>query len=223
MPSISRILLRTLGLVLVLVSVLGWRVFEAVTAERSFEGRISAQGIRKLPDGKSELIEEFQNSAINFRMSVAELARGKQVTTNWVLNGKTAKGRPVTVRLARPGGADVNLQAGTVALRLPLEFDVGGKKFQKEVTLSTEQSVSGPSGIVRGKRASIQNGVAPVAVVGELVELSELADQIAAGQSPGAAEQRVGAAEQRAGVAGRVQGAPSLIIIAEGVVRAVDQ
>ena len=203
---------RALGGALVLVSTLGWTVFETATKERTFEGGISVVQGRKLPDGKWELIDEFKGSGLNFHASVLELARGKEVDTKWVLNGKTAKGRPFTLRLARPAPMQADLKTGSVVLQLPVEVTLDGKTTQRVVSLSTEQSVTGPEGSISGRRMSIQNRSSPVVVVGALEGLSEGLVHLSE------RARRPGAVEQRSAMDGT-----SMIIHAEGTVTAVEQ
>lgn len=214
---------RALAAPLVLTSVLGWSATEAVTANRTFEGGLSIQAGRKLPDGKWQLIDEFHGRGINFEATVLELATGKQVTTDWALSGKSAGGRSFSARLTGPAQMQSNLLTGQVELRLPFEGMFGDHRFTQQLVLSTDGSVASPKGVLKGRRMQIQDGTSPVALVGETVIDIDLERALPLHKSAAVAEQRRPAGGSQELVVLEDPIATSLLVVSEGTVKAVEQ
>lgn len=213
MTSTPRFLARTALGALLLTPVVGWTAYQA-TAERSFDGKITVLLDRQLPGGKWELVDRFESSAVSFRASLLDAARGKQVRTSFKLSGKTREGRPFSLRLAQPGTVERDLATGSVVLRLPIEWEVDGRRIQRPMELRTDGTIQTPEGSFTGRRLSVQNGSSPIGLVGqapagELVDSDEL--QLASAREP----------EQR--VIFKDLGATVLHVQVQGTVKALDQ
>ena len=167
MTRSSTALVRALGAALVLAPALGWTVFEAAVKERSFQGDIEVWIDRQLPNGKTKIVDSFVGRGLSFKATVAEVAGGKQVTSKWVLNGKTEKGKPFTVQLVGPAKMDADLKSGSVMLDLPIRWTVNGRTVEKIVELSTDVFIPSPKGALTGQRMKIQNGSSPIRLVGQ--------------------------------------------------------
>lgn len=62
----------------------------------------------------------------------------KQVTTDFVWNGSTDRGRTVSVRLAGVASANVDFSTGKVETNLPFELTLANKKYSLPVLATTE-------------------------------------------------------------------------------------
>ncbi|MGH9843625.1 MAG: hypothetical protein ACREEM_33225 [Blastocatellia bacterium] len=220
---IVRLMLLTTAIVL---SAIGALIAEGAK-QRDFSGRINVDICRKTADGKWEVIDRIETSA-NFSASVLQLASGGELKTDHVWNGRTAKGRQASVRLAGAGKSKFNLATGELQLtEMPFEVTMDGKKDRFSVKLTTEQ-VTTLIGDFSGKRAQITGRTARLAMVGTSVpkktNLMNVEDIVSrpdkspgnravAGKSASAAEQ---VAEQRGG--GKGGNGPALLDLVEVVV-----
>lgn len=89
----------------------------------------------------------------------------KQVTTNFVWNGSTVRGRQVSVRLAGVASSNVDLTTGKVETNLPFELTLANKKYSLPV-LATTETITDAFGTISGKRANIQKRSATLRLVG---------------------------------------------------------
>ncbi|MCG3161931.1 MAG: hypothetical protein JMDDDDMK_03159 [Acidobacteria bacterium] len=148
---------RGLMLSLLALSVM-FAAFSVFAANAVFKQRDAAVDLKirlckKTADGKWEVVDEAKSS-FNFSASVADVASGKDINTNHVWNPTSQKGRKISVRLQRAGKVQLNPINGLLALDLPFEVTVDGKKILLNTKLSTENT-SSPIGPLSARRAVI--------------------------------------------------------------------
>ncbi len=223
----GRVARLTLLATAIVLSAIGALIADSATKQRDFSGRISVDICRKTDDGKWEVMDRIETNA-SFSASVLQLASGGEVKTNHVWNGRTAKGRQASVKLAGAGKSKFNLATGELQLTdMPFEVTMDGKKDRFPVKLTTEQ-VSTLIGDFSGKRAQINGRTARLAMVGtsapkktNIMSIEDVfsrrekssGSQVVARKSASAAEQ---VAEQRG--TGKGGNGPALLDLVEVVV-----
>ncbi|MDQ3666626.1 MAG: hypothetical protein M3410_08625 [Acidobacteriota bacterium] len=150
----SRIGASVLAISVFLTLALSLVIANTLTKRRDFKGSVDIEVHKKGDDGRWEIIDRVKVSSIQFTASVADLARGKQVTVNHVWEGQTEQGRRLSVRLARPGSAQFELATGKLEIDVVFSFGLDGEVTNLPVNLTTE-SVSTPDGSINGRRAQI--------------------------------------------------------------------
>ena len=163
----SRIGASVLATSVFLALALGLVVANTLTKQREFKGSVLIEVHKKGDDGRWEIIDRLNAQSLQFTASVADLAQGKQVTSNHVWEGQTAQGRRLSVRLARPGSAQFDLATGKLDIDVVFSFSLDGEATNLPVKLTTE-SISTPSGSINGRRAQInrESHTATLALVG---------------------------------------------------------
>jgi hypothetical protein len=156
----------------------------AVTKQRDAAINLRVRLCQKTADGWT-VVDEAKGSA-SFTASVADIASGKEIGTNHVWNVRSEKGRQLSIRLQRAGKVNLNPVSGLLALDLPFEVSVDGKKVTFSAKLSTEQNQS-PIGPLNAKKAEINTSARTLtaAVAGfTTIKRRELIDEVArVGQS----------------------------------------
>lgn len=89
----------------------------------------------------------------------------KQVSTNFVWNGTTARGRNVSVRLSGIALSTVDPTTGKVETNLPFELTLASKKYSLPV-LATTGTITDAFGTISGRRAVISRKSARLKLVG---------------------------------------------------------
>lgn len=180
----SRIGASVLATSVCLALALGLVIANTLTKRRDFKGSVLIEVHKKGGDGRWEIIDRLKAPSLQFTASVADLAQGKQVTSNNVYEGQTEKGRRLSVRLAQPGSAHVDLATGKLEIDVVFSFGLEGEVTNLPVKLTTE-SISTPAGSINGRRAQI-NRESHTATL-ELVGLGKLRvrDEIIGGGSEG--------------------------------------
>lgn len=190
------------GLKLSLLAVLTMFVaFGALAASAVFKQRdatvdLKVRLCKKGSDGKWAVIDEA-NGAVSFSASVADVASGKEVGTSHVWNVRSQKGRQLSIRLQRAGKVNLNVTSGLLALDLPFEVSVDGKKTSFNTKLSTEQ-ITTPIGSLSGKKAEINTSARTLtaAVAGfSVLKQRDLVDTLARVGEGGGALGKKGNAE----------------------------
>jgi hypothetical protein len=125
----------------------------AATKQRDASINLRVRLCQKAADGQWTVVDEAKG-AFNFTASVADIASGKEIGTNHVWNVRSQKGRQLAIRLQRAGKVNLNAVSGLLALDLPFEVSVDGKKIAFSARLSTEQNQS-PIGALNAKKAEI--------------------------------------------------------------------
>ena len=161
------------ALIVLSLTVLGAGILSAraITAKRGFSGHIKVQLCGKTQDGRWETFDTVDLSSVKFSVSLYELEsqdRMGNITTRFTFNGRTEKGRQVSVRLLRPGKAAAKLTTGKVELELPIELSIEGKRFSLPLSLTTDTARLPDGGTISGRRATIDRAThaATLAMVG---------------------------------------------------------
>jgi hypothetical protein len=199
----GRIARMTLLTMAVALSLVGALIAESLTKQREFIGKIFMTVYRKTPEGKWEEFDRIETNT-RFTVSVMQLATGGKVESDYVWNGRTAKGHQASIRMAGPAGSKFNPATGELRLEnLVFDVTVNGKKDRFSYGLTTDH-LSTPVGAFSGKRARIAGGAAELAMVGKSVpkktRLMDILDPVAGGRSGKRAGNAGQATEQRAGV-----------------------
>jgi hypothetical protein len=212
-----RSLKLTLLAALTLLVAFGVFAANVVTKQRDASIDLRVRLCKKAANGKWEVIDEAKGST-SFTASVAEVASGKDISTNHVWNPTSQKGRKLSIRLQRAGKVNLNPVTGLLELSLPFEVSVDGKKVSFISKLSTENT-SSPIGPLNAKRGVINTSARTLtaAVAGfNTIKQRDLIDNVA----------RVGQDKKESGGApGSVGGSAGLneelIVVIEGSGRAV--
>jgi hypothetical protein len=150
---------------LLFLAAAGALIAETATKQRDFDGQIKLSLCG--PDGKGGwVVKDTLSGNLRFPFSVTDLASGKTLKSDFVWNGRTAKGHAFRVRLTGQGQASFNAANGQIEERLPLEVEVAGRKESFLIALSTE-TVKTAIGSLSGKRARINGNIGEMALVGE--------------------------------------------------------
>ncbi|MEW6127313.1 MAG: hypothetical protein AB1757_09755 [Acidobacteriota bacterium] len=128
----------------------------ALFAKREFRGRAEIQFCKKTANGQWEVADRFIIPNLQFTLSVADVAFGKEFKTESIWEGTSEKGRRIRVSLNGLGKAKVNRSGNTADLEVDVPFNVtvDGHTFNQTFHATTG-SAQGPSGILNGKRAEI--------------------------------------------------------------------
>jgi hypothetical protein len=157
-------MLIALGLLIVLLAA-GGLFAKALFAQRDFSGTIRFELCQADGAGKWRIIDTMDVQS-NFSANVVEAAGGNVLTTNFVWNGRSAKGRKFTAKITRAAKASFDPTTGKLVIQdMAIEAALDGKKETVTATMTTE-SVEGATGTISGKRAQISNGQATLAMVG---------------------------------------------------------
>lgn len=141
----------------------GILVADTVTKEREASGTLTVELCKRGQLGKWDVVDRI-SAPVSISASILDFASGKRIKTAHVWEGRSEKGRRFVVR-AGEGNVDFNPVAGLLALDLPLNFELNGKKFSFNSKISTE-SVSAPIGQLSGKKAVLQNRTLTAGLVG---------------------------------------------------------
>jgi hypothetical protein len=166
---IARLTLLTMAVALSLVGAL---IAESLTKQREFIGKIFMTVYRKTPEGKWEEFDRIETNT-RFTVSVMQLATGGKVESDYVWNGRTAKGHQASIRMAGPAGSKFNPATGELRLEnLVFDVTVNGRKDRFSYGLTTDH-LSTPVGAFSGKRARITGRTAELRMVGMSVPIKK--------------------------------------------------
>ncbi|MFQ5605865.1 MAG: hypothetical protein ACE5HS_21555 [bacterium] len=140
-----------LGIVIVIIA-FGLVVASTVTKPLDISLRAHIKICKKTEKGKWEVIDEVGPENLNFSATLLELARDSKLSSSYVWNTKTKKGRTYRVRLLEQAKVDFNPVNGRLGSDLRFEVTIGDKKAIVPAKLTTD-SMPGPLGNLRGKRA----------------------------------------------------------------------
>ena len=145
---------------------IGGFLIHAADKKRAFDGRLSIQVCKKLPNGQWQEIDKV-SAPINFEASLIEAASGKIFNSNYNWSGTSEKGARFDSRLGGAGKVTADLTTGRFDITsLPLKLNLNGKLVSLNLPLTTE-SVNAPNGTnMSGKRARIVNRQGDIALVG---------------------------------------------------------
>jgi hypothetical protein len=106
--------------------------------------------------GNAKLSEPYDSvkKPTIFHYIATTLPHAETVTSDFVFNATTQKGKSIALRLVRPGNGVVDLVAGKIDEDLVFELTFDGKKFQLPVHWTTTQ-ISDDFGTERGSFAVI--------------------------------------------------------------------
>lgn len=168
---------KLLAVVLITVAAFGWLMAQA-GKQRDASGTITLELCKKGASGQWEVIDRVK-SPVNFTASVMELAAGKEITSNFSWRGTSEKGMRAEGRMLRAGKVKLDVTRGLLELDLPMEATVNGKKIPLNVKLTSE-SISSPTGLISGKKASLNNGTLTAGIVGfSVIKQRDLVDELA--------------------------------------------
>jgi hypothetical protein len=103
-------------------------------------------------NGAWEKIDEVGPTSVNFSASLLELAMGRGVASDFVLETRSTKGRRYSARLTNPAALNHNPATGRAEVNLVFEVTYDGAKATVPALLTTE-SLGTPAGTRRGSRA----------------------------------------------------------------------
>ncbi len=168
---------KLLAVALITVAAFGWLMAQA-GKQRDASGTITLELCKKGASGQWEVIDRVK-SPVNFTASVMELAAGKEITSNFSWRGTSEKGMRAEGRMLRAGKVKLDVTRGLLELDLPMEATVNGKKIPLNVKLTSE-SISSPTGLISGKKASLNNGTLTAGIVGfSVIKQRDLVDELA--------------------------------------------
>jgi hypothetical protein len=136
-----------------LIAAAGGLVAHSLTKPQTIELKTHIRICQKTEKGAWEVIDEVGPATLNFEASLLELATGRKVSSQFVWQTKTKKGRSYTARLLDQADIDFNPATGQFVAGLKFEVTLDGKKATVPGKLTTE-SFSGPLGNLKGKRAA---------------------------------------------------------------------
>ncbi len=120
--------------------------------KRDFKGQAEFWFCKKGSSGKWEVFDKWIARDLTFKVSVTDIATGKEFTSNGVWQGESEKGHHISTRLSRPGSAEVSLADGSVRVVVPFEVTIDGKSLRESFT-ATSGTTEGPTGPISGQRA----------------------------------------------------------------------
>ncbi|HQR32322.1 MAG TPA: hypothetical protein PLK30_06275 [Blastocatellia bacterium] len=181
------------------VAAFGWLMAQA-GKQRDASGTITLELCKKGANGQWEVIDRVK-SPVNFTASVMDLAAGKEITSNFSWRGTSEKGLRAEGRMLRAGKVKIDVTRGLLELDLPMEATVNGKKIPLNVKLTSE-SISSPTGLISGKKASLNNGTLTAGIVGfSVIKQRDLVDELAkVGDNNGARKVEQKAEQKKEGI-----------------------
>ena len=102
-------------------------------------------------NGAWQKIDEVGPTPVNFSASLLELAMGRKVASDFVLETRSMKGRRYSARLTNPAALNYNPATGRAEVNLVFEVTYDGAKATVPALLTTE-SLGTPAGTRRGNR-----------------------------------------------------------------------
>ena len=102
-------------------------------------------------NGAWQKIDEVGPTPVNFSASLLEVAMGRKVASDFVLETRSMKGRRYSARLTNPAALNYNPATGRAEVNLVFEVTYDGAKATVPALLTTE-SLGTPAGTRRGNR-----------------------------------------------------------------------
>jgi hypothetical protein len=134
------------------IAAVGGLVAHTVARPQAVDLKTHIRICQQTEKGAWEVIDEVGPATLNFEASLLELANGRKASSRFVWQTKTKKGRSYTARLLDQADVDFNPATRQFTADLKFEVTLDGKKATVPGKLTTE-SLSGPLGAMRGKRA----------------------------------------------------------------------
>jgi hypothetical protein len=152
--SVHRSRITIVALVTFVLLMAGFGGLAAFTAMRlqAVELKTHIQICQKTENGTWEVIDEVGPANLNFEASLIELANGKKVSSQFLWQTRTKKGRSYSVRLLEPAQIDFNPITQQFNADLIFEVTLDNRKARVQGKLTTE-SHAGPRGVIKGQRA----------------------------------------------------------------------
>ncbi len=152
--SIKRNHIKISVLVTFVLAIAGFGGLVAYTITRTLTVNLKThiQICQKTENGAWDVIDEVGPAQMSFEASLLELADGKKVSSQFVWQTKTKKGRSYGVRLLEPANIDFNPMTGQFGAHLMFEVTLDDRKAKVPGKLTTE-SHPGPRGTMKGQRA----------------------------------------------------------------------
>jgi hypothetical protein len=120
--------------------------------KRDFKGRAEFFFYRKAGAGRWEVFDKWVAPNLGFKVSVTDIATGKEFTSEGIWEGQSEKGHRISLRLSRAGTAQVSLGDGSVRVVVPFDITIDGRKLRESFT-ATSGTTDGPTGPISGQRA----------------------------------------------------------------------
>ncbi len=152
--SIKRSHIKIGVLVTFVLAIAGFGGLAAYTITRlqTVDLKTHIQICQKTENGAWEVIDEVGPANLSFEASLIELANGKKVSSQFVWQTKTKKGRSYSARLLEPAHIDFKPMTRQFSADLIFEVTLDNKKARVQGKLTTE-SHAGPRGVIKGQRA----------------------------------------------------------------------
>ena len=152
--QLSRCQIKVGGLVAaaIVIATFGIVVARTVTRPLTVTVRTHIKICQKTDKGKWQVIDEVGPTTLTFNANLLELATGDKVSSAFVWQTKTKKGRAYSVRLLEPARIKFNPVNGRCDADLKFEITLDGKKASVPGRLTTESN-AGPLGMLKGQRA----------------------------------------------------------------------
>jgi hypothetical protein len=141
-----------LGSLLLIAALISLVVASEAAKKREFSGKAEFLFCKKGNGGRWEVFDKWEAHDLSFKVSVIDIAIGKEFTSGGVWEGDTEKGRHISTRLSGPGKAKVNLTDGSVDVEIPFQITVEDKNLSDRFN-ATSETTEGAAGPIRGHRA----------------------------------------------------------------------
>jgi hypothetical protein len=154
----------TIGIVVASVFALGLLFAAGIAKQREIQAQFELiAGLQERPN-LSDPLDSLKVPLARFVIDVAGNGT-KQVSTNFVWNGTTVRGRRVSIRLSGVAPSTVDLNTGKVETSLPFELTLASKRYSLPVFATTE-TITDAFGTISGQRAVITGKSARLKLVG---------------------------------------------------------
>ena len=138
--------------VLTVLAWIGIAVATTVARPMDFQLRTQVQFMEQNPQGKWVPVDQIPPTDVQFEASLIEVATGQTVTSAFVLDTTTTKGKRFRSRLLGEASVDFNPVTGQLDARMTFEVEYDGQVAQVPAVITTEARNT-PDGSIRGVRA----------------------------------------------------------------------
>jgi hypothetical protein len=138
--------------VLAVLAWIGIAVAKTVTQPMDFQLRTQVKFMEQNPQGKWVPVDQLPPTDVRFEATLLEVAAGQTVTSAFVLDTTTTKGKRFRSRLLGEANVDFNPVTGQLDARMTFEVEYDGEVVPVHAVITTEARNT-PDGQIRGVRA----------------------------------------------------------------------
>lgn len=138
--------------VLTVLAWIGIAVATTVAQPMDFQLRTQVKFMEQNPQGKWVPVDQLPPTDVQFEASLIEVATGQTVTSAFVLDTTTTKGKRFRSRLLGEANVDFNPVTGQLDARMTFEVEYDGQVARVPSVITTEARNT-PDGSIRGVRA----------------------------------------------------------------------